>query len=105
MIGVDLQDRIQWSIISKYNKLFLPVGDNILVSGNEKYKNIIYAPTMEFPRLINKDNISNIFFNCLVSSIGGDIACCGLGALTGGVPVEIVAKEMKIGYDKFKKIN
>lgn len=104
LIGMELQDRIQWTIISKYRKLFLPVGDNIVVYGNEKYKNIIYAPTMEFPSLITKDNISNIFFNCLVSSAHGDMACCGLGALSGGLPVDIVAKEMKFGYNKFKRL-
>nr|DAI44844.1 MAG TPA: hypothetical protein [Caudoviricetes sp.] len=105
LFGTRLQDRVQWGIIRKYKKLYLPVGDNIVVYGNNKYKNVIYAPTMEFPKFISKDCISKIFLNCLLTAKNGNIACCGLGALTGGLTVTTVAQEMKLAYNKFKKIN
>ncbi|MFR3182475.1 MAG: macro domain-containing protein [Clostridia bacterium] len=103
LFGIQLQDRIQWSIIRKYKKLYLPVGDNIVVHGNNKYRNIIYAPTMASPKFISKDCISKIFLNCLLEAKERDIACCGLGALAGGLSVTTVSQEMKLAYDKFKR--
>lgn len=112
--GVALQDKIQEEIFF-YRKLEngLPVGNAISVNIPGTDKVCIYAPTMEIPMNISNTNnvykafsailreIVNIRRSMSYKGITTHIACPGLGTLSGKVPTNVAAKQMR---DAFRDI-
>jgi len=105
MFGVQLQDSVQWVIAHRFNGL-LPVGKCIIVpTHHRKFPNLIYAPTMVTPQSIPAENVYNCFksiLNSVPDDYDIDIACCGLGSLTGKLPYKVVAETMLSAYVDFK---
>lgn len=83
----------------------LPVGKFVTVDIDKltkgQFKVLIYAPTMEVPMKIPAKNIYDCFKTIIESyrDTNFTLACCGLGALTGGIPLNVVAETMKKAYD------
>lgn len=95
--GIDVQDSVQQVIISQFQGE-LPVGESIVIDTldwSKKY--LIYAPTMRFPRQIDKVDVFYVFVKLLQRY--DNFACCGLGTATGGISEKDCARQMKLAYD------
>ena len=101
-LGIHIQDVIQATIIENY-KGCLPVGDYIIVkTGNENIPHLVYAPTMRIPQKIGPEDIFYVFVKMLyLQYYIGDLACCGLGTLTGGISPKECAKQMRLAYEYY----
>ncbi len=95
--GIKIQDEIQRIIISQFQGE-LPVGESIVIDTLDlKKRYLIYAPTMRFPEIIKPIDVFYVFANLLLKY--NNFACCGLGALTGGISEKECAKQMKLAYE------
>ena len=97
--GIELQDRVQYEAARRF-KGCIPVGSYVCVDmWKTDFYYLIYAPTMELPMAIPQSNIY-----AAMSAIIRDfknaksIACCGLGTLSGRVPLDVAARVMKEAY-------
>lgn len=96
--GVEVQDAIQQQIIFYYRGE-MPVGKALVVkTRDEKKPNLIYMPTMRYPGKIEPIDVFYVFYKLLDNFKEKEIACCGLGTLTGGVSAEDCAKAMRKAY-------
>ena len=105
--GYEIQDVLQEVLFFEL-KHKLKVGDNIIINTNDVNKpKLVYAATMETPSKINPKIIYITTYNILKSCYkqDGNIAICGLGSGTGGVPYEIVAKENYDAYNSYLRKN
>lgn len=99
--GVGIQDIIQRDIIRMVGSI-LPVGEHILIKTNDKLKpNLIYVPTMLYPRVIQPIDIYYVFYKLL--SYYDSFACCGLGTATGGLTAKQCAETMYKVYTDFRR--
>jgi O-acetyl-ADP-ribose deacetylase (regulator of RNase III) len=111
--GRGLQERLQAVIREKYYGE-LPVGNAAIVktgSGNIKY--LISAPTMRLPQDISETLNAYLAFRAALIEItefnksGNDrinsVLCPGLGTLTGALPPEACAVQMREAYDLILK--
>ena len=55
-------------------------------------------PTMRYPGKIEPIDVFYVFYKLLDNFKEKEIACCGLGTLTGGIAVEDCAKAMRKAY-------
>ena len=105
--GYGIQDAIQ-EILFFNLKHKLDVGSNIIISTKDIDKpNLVYAATMEYPKIIDKKVVYKTTYNILKScyKLDGNIAICGLGAGTGKVPAEDVALENYKAYTRYLRRN
>lgn len=103
--GYRIQDLIQEKLFF-IDKHKLNPGSMLIVKTNDASKpNLVYVSTMETPRKINSLVIYNSVFNILKNCYekDGNIAICGLGTSTGGVPYDIAAEEYYDAYTKYKR--
>lgn len=83
----------------------LPVGCAVTVkTGNKNFPILISAPTMRVPENIATTqnvylSMRAILLQCLINNIES-VLIPGLGALSGQMPFEIVARQMRVAYDK-----
>lgn len=82
----------------------IPVGEYLdMKISSERFKRLIYAPTMRKPSRISAFTVS--YVASVVFSVTADtIAIPGLGTKTGGLPLEVAAKAMRAGYDTTMKL-
>lgn len=84
----------------------LPVGKFVTVDIDKltkgQFKILVYAPTMETPKKIPADNVFKTLYPIIETyrETNLTLACPGLGSATGGIPLDVVAKQMKLAYDK-----
>jgi len=97
--GQQIQDAIQSNILSMPGRFF-PVGESIIIQTHDKKKPyLIYAPTMNMPKQIDKIDCFYIFAKLLEKY--DSFACCGIGTCTGEIAIEECAKAM---YDAYKYV-
>ena len=106
--GIDLVVRnyfpgIQDKVQTKIGGLFLPIGYAISVpTDNIDIPNLIYAPTMEIPSDVKYTlNAYYSFLGALIEASRArfnDIAVCGVCCLTGGMLVDVMARQMYVAY-------
>ena len=76
----------------------LPVGETIsILTRDEKKPHLIYLPTMELPKVIDKIDVFYAFAKLLKVHYTG-FACCGLGTRTGGVSPNDCTSAMYSAY-------
>ncbi len=103
LTGVGVQDHIQMEIM----RLFpygMPVGDVLCAvdEQNEKFKRLIYAPTMRIPSRARPMDIAYVMMVVISSALKSgaeSIAIPGLGTGCGGMLEPMAAKAMRAGYD------
>lgn len=106
--GQQLMDRVQSHIIEHYLGE-QPVGSSFIIpTQHEKHPFLAHTPTMRVPEPIAyTDNVYHGMRATLLAvhhhNLTSDqkinrIACPGLGALTGQVPFEKVARQMELAY-------
>lgn len=109
--GLGLQDEVQRRIIDDYAGE-QPIGTCLLVPAHRNgiLQYVAHTPTMRIPMDISEtENVYQAMRAMLMrvhkhNEIHHDIgrvACCGLGALTGGMPLERVAQQMALAYAYF----
>ena len=98
-LGYSIQDTIQ-SIILGLPGRYLRVGQSIVIPTYNNYiPYLIYAPTMEVPKVITRTDVFYVFAKLLEKY--DSFACCGIGTQTGNVSCEDCAKSM---YEAYKFI-
>lgn len=107
--GTQLMERVQQYIINNYAGE-QPVGTSFIIeTGNDKHRFLVHTPTMRVPRLIvGTDNVYYAMKSMLLAIIQhnksnnekiNSVLTSGLGALTGGLSPEVVAKQMYLAYE------
>ena len=110
--GVDLAVRnyftgIQDKVQSKIGGLYLPIGSAVSVpTGNADIPFLIYAPTMEGPMDVKFTlNAYHAFLGSLIEASRqsiNDISVCGFCCLTGGMLVDVMARQMLVAFYHWK---
>ncbi|MEN9399011.1 MAG: hypothetical protein RL632_112 [Bacteroidota bacterium] len=106
--GQQLMDRVQAHIVTHYLGE-QPIGTSFIIpTYHEQHPFLAHTPTMRFPEPIaHTDNVYHAMRAMLLAvrehNMKSDqkiitIACPGLGALTGEVPLEKVARQMERAY-------
>jgi O-acetyl-ADP-ribose deacetylase (regulator of RNase III) len=106
--GQQLMDRVQAHIVEHYLGE-QPIGTSFIVpTHHEKHPFLAHTPTMRIPEIIaHTDNVYHAMRAMLLAVREHNssseekintIACPGLGALTGQVPFEKVARQMERAY-------
>jgi O-acetyl-ADP-ribose deacetylase (regulator of RNase III) len=103
--GIEIENKIRDKINSEFFGE-LPVGNAITtLTGNKIYKYLITSPTMRVPEnVMNSFNaflsMRAILINCMLNSDIRTVSIPGLCALSGSMPFIIVARQMRVAYDK-----
>lgn len=109
--GMNIEQKVRNKIIHDF-KGELPVGCAITTeTDNKQFKYLISAPTMRVPEIV-KDSLNAylamraILIECNKNNIL-TVAIPGLCSLSGGMPYNIVARQMRVAYDRIclKSIN
>jgi O-acetyl-ADP-ribose deacetylase (regulator of RNase III) len=106
--GQQLMDRVQAHIVSKYLGE-QPIGTSfILPTHHEKHPFLAHTPTMRIPEIIAHTDYVYHAMRAMLLAVRehnlssekkiNTIACPGLGALTGAVPLNKVARQMERAY-------
>lgn len=100
-----VESLVQQAIDSYWGQL--PVGKFVTINIDKltkgQFKVLVYAPTMKNPgERISPKDIFTVFYPIIKTyrATNVSIACPGLGSLTGGVPLNLVADEMQKAYIK-----
>jgi O-acetyl-ADP-ribose deacetylase (regulator of RNase III) len=109
--GIDLMDRVQQQIIDRYRGEQLVGSSFIIATNHPLHPFLAHTPTMRIPMSIaTTDNVYRAMWGMLLAVWQhnqqaerqiNSIACPGLGTLTGGVPVDRAAKQMRLAYKHF----
>jgi O-acetyl-ADP-ribose deacetylase (regulator of RNase III) len=103
--GVEIENKVRNKINSEYFGE-LPVGNAIItITEHRTYKYLITSPTMRVPEnVMNSFNaflsMRAILINCILNSDIRTVSIPGLCALSGSMPFIIVARQMRVAYDK-----
>ena len=109
--GLALQDEVQRRILDEYAGE-QPVGTCLLVPARRGglLQYVAHTPTMRIPMdLEGTENVYQAMRAMLIRVQKhnevhhdiGTVSCCGLGALSGKLPLEKVAKQMALAYAYF----
>ena len=102
--GKDIEEKVRSRIRDEYHGE-LPVGNAITIRTNHnKFKFLISAPTMRVPENIATTQnaylaMRAILIECLNNNFNS-VAIPGLGALSGQMSYNVVARQMRVAYDK-----
>lgn len=104
--GLQLEYRVQAEIWRRYRGE-QPVGTCLMVPTEEpRCPWLAHCPTMRVPRNVSETN--NSYAACLAALVGAEsvgvktLGCPGLATLTGRMPFDIAAAQMRFAYDTWK---
>lgn len=109
--GLGLQSEVQRRIIKEYAGE-QPVGTSMLVPviRNGRMNFVAHTPTMRVPSNIDGTDNAYLAMKAMLTAVQlhnathndiGSVVCCGLGALSGGLPLDKVARQMALAYAHF----
>ncbi len=103
--GISIETAVRTKITQEYWGE-LPVGSAIIVqTGNNQFPYMISAPTMRVPEEVYNSLNAYLAMRAILTLAQtikeiNTIAVPGLCALSGRMPYEIVARQMRVAYDK-----
>ena len=103
--GLSIETAVRTKIKQAYQGE-LPVGCAIVLpTGNKQFPYLISAPTMRVPEEVSKSlnaylAMRAILITALANKEISTLAVPGLCALSGRMPYEIVARQMRVAWDK-----
>ena len=104
--GTALQDRVQQEIWSRYRGE-QPVGTCLMVpTEHPRCPWLAHCPTMRVPMDVSKTNFAYAAFLAALTAAEAHgiqvLGCPGLGTLTGRMPAEIAARQMRYAFDRWR---